>query len=97
MDGSLTITKESNVSNPIWINGHRIASGHPINLNPGDVLVFGSINFSYLVDIPDFDEDDETYEGKDWQDMIERRRTMSSATSNAEVESCIFSEFKTLL
>ena len=59
-DGSMMITKESSELLPIFINGQRIPSEVSTNIEIGDIIVLGSIEYSYLL----CDRFDDSHDGE---------------------------------
>jgi hypothetical protein len=68
-DGSMVLYKELNSFPEVYINGHRVPSEMQINLNCGDTLVLGSLDFSYIVVNADGDSDEHSQE---YKELIDR-------------------------
>lgn len=54
-DGSVLLCKEKRSGSTlnVFINGHRLANGNNVSIQSGDIIVLGTLNHSYIVDLQD--------------------------------------------
>ena len=71
-DGSVVLSKESNTTPEIFCNGNRIPTGVNVTIQSGDSIILGSSEYCYMVDLNDFDEQDDKSrcESKSLEDML---------------------------
>jgi len=63
-DGSILLTKAFNGLPEIYVNGNRVPADSPIGLYSRDVIILGSLEYAYVLDLDSSDEQD----GAAWLD-----------------------------
>ena len=58
-DGSLIMSKESNLAPEIFCNGNRVPAGINVSIQSGDSIVVGSSEYAFTADLNDYDDEEE--------------------------------------